>query len=136
MVIGRLALSAGLPIAPANRPLLSVAAGVVLAGSAVLWVAPTVALAGAGLLLTGLGMSGIMPLGSTLALAQAPDAPIRASTRLSAAMGVAILLAPLVLGLASGAVGVLGAWLLVFALLGGALLVLWRVPALPPAAIP
>jgi hypothetical protein len=134
MVVGRLALSAGLPIGPANRPLLSVAAGVVLAGSAVLWVAPTVALAGAGLLLTGLGMSGIMPLGSTLALAQAPDAPIRASTRLSAAMGVAVLVAPLVVGLASGSVGVLGAWLLVFALLVGALLVLWRVPALPPAA--
>jgi MFS family permease len=133
MVLGRLVLSTGVATGPAKSPLLWAAAGGALAGSAVLWMAPAVVLAGAGLLLTGLGMSGIMPLGSTLALAQAPDAPIRASVRLSAAMGVAVLVAPLLVGFVSSAVGVLGAWLLVFAFLGAGLLVLARIPRLGPA---
>ncbi len=132
VILGRLGLSGGFGSGPAKASVLRAAAGLSLAGSGLLWLAPTPVMAGAGLFLAGLGMSGIMPLGSTLALAHAPDAPIRASARLTAAMGVAVLVAPLMLGLTSTAIGVVGAWLLVVALLGGALLVLSRVPRPTP----
>ena len=135
VILGRLALSGSPGSGLARATVLRMAVGGSLAGSILLWVAPLPALAGAGLLLAGLGMSAVMPVGSTLALDQAPGAPIRASARLTAAMGVAVLAAPLVLGLASMAIGVVGAWPLVFALLGCALVVLSRIPR-PAAARP
>lgn len=130
MVLGRLGLSGGFGSGPRKGTILQAFAGLALAGAILLWVAPTPLPAGAGLLLAGLGMSGIMPLGSTLALAHAPSAPVRASARLTAAMGVAVLAAPLVLGFVSGAAGVLGAWLLVFAFMGVGLLVLAQISRL------
>jgi MFS family permease len=132
MVLGRLGLSGGFGSGTRRVPVLRASASLSLIGSVVLWAAPTPALAGAGLLLAGLGMSGVMPLGSTLALAHAADAPIRASARLTAAMGVAVLAAPLVLGIASVETGVVGAWPLVFAFLGAGLLVLTRIPRPSP----
>jgi len=81
-----------------------------------------------GLFVGGLGISGIYPLGASLSLAHAPDAPVRASARLTAASGGAIFTAPLVLGLAAQAAGVVVGWLLVFAMLGIGLLVLMRIP--------
>lgn len=132
MVLGRLALSSGIGAGPRSRPILRACTGLAVVGSAVLWVAPTPALAGLGLFLGGLGISGIYPLGATLALAHAPAAPIRASARLTAASGGAILAAPLVLGLAAGAIGVVGAWMLVFGFLGTAFLILIQVPRPAP----
>ena len=133
MILGRLALSTGLGSRPSNGSVLRGCAGLALAGAVALWVATAPPLAGIGLFVAGLGMSGIMPLGSILALAHAPYAPIRASARLTAAMGVAVFAAPLVLGFVSGSVGVLGAWSLVFALLAVGQLVLFGIPR-PPSA--
>lgn len=128
MVLGRLALSSGRGSGSRTPAILRACTTLAVVGSAVLWVGTTPLLAGVGLFLGGLGISGIYPLGATLALAHAPHAPIRASARLATASGSAILAAPLVLGFVAGAVGVLGAWVLVFAFLGCALVVLLRVP--------
>ena len=145
MILGRLGLSSGIGSGPGKDVLLRASASLALIGSFVLWMAMTPLLAGIGFLLAGLGMSGIMPLGSTLALAHAPSAPIRASARLTGAMGVSVLAAPLVLGFVAGAVGVVGAWVLVFALLGAGLIVLLQIarpaqpepnPIQPPVARP
>jgi MFS family permease len=81
-----------------------------------------------------LALSAIYPLGASLALAHAPGTPVRASARLTAASGVAILSAPLALGFVAGSVGVWSAWLIVLGLLGMGLLVVLRIPA-PPTAL-
>ena len=128
MIVGRLALSTGVGSGQGKDALLRAGASLALIGSVVLWMATAPLIAGAGFLLAGLGMAGILPLGSTLALAHAPSAQVRASARLTAAMGVAVLTAPLVLGFVAGVVGVVGAWVLVFALLGAGLIVLSQIP--------
>lgn len=104
------------------------------AGALLLWVAPVPVLAGLGLFLGGLGIAPMYPFGATLALAHAPLAPVRASARLTAASGLAIIVAPLVLGIVAGVTGVVGAWSLVPVLLAVALVVLLNVPK--PAATP
>ncbi len=134
MMAGRLALSAGL--GHGSRPIVVLrgCAALAMAGAAVTWLATEPAIAGLGLLLGGLGISAIYPLGASLALAHAPGAPVRASARLTAASGVAILSAPLALGFVAGSVGVWGAWLIVLGLLAAGLLVVLRIPA-PPTAL-
>jgi MFS family permease len=99
-----------------------------VAGALVLWVAPNPAVAGLGLLLGGLGSALVFPVTSSLALVFAPHAPVRASARLNLSWGFAILGAPMVLGLATGAVGITLAWGLTVALLGAAIMVILRVP--------
>jgi MFS family permease len=100
-----------------------------VAGAAVTGLATEPAVAGFGLLLGGLGISAIYPLGISLALAHAPGAPVRASARLTAASGVAILCAPLGLGFVAGALGVPTAWLIVLGMLALALVIVLRIPA-------
>ena len=134
MMAGRMALSAGLGHGSRSIVVLRGGAALAVAGALVTWLATEPAVAGLGLLLGGLGMSAIYPLGASLALAHAPGTPVRASARLTAASGVAILSAPLALGLVASEVGVLGAWLIVLGLLGTGLLVMLRIPA-PPTAL-
>jgi hypothetical protein len=134
MITGRVALSAGLGHGSRSLVLLRGGATLAMAGAVVTWLATQPEAAGLGLLLGGLGISTIYPLGASLALAHAPGAPVRASARLTAASGVAILAAPLALGLVAGSVGVSGAWLIVLGLLGTGLLLVLRIPA-PPAPL-
>lgn len=134
MTAGRLALSAGLGHGSRPVVVLRGCAALAVVGAVVTWLATEPAVAGLGLLLGGLGISAIYPLGASLALAHAPGAPLRASARLTVASGVAILSAPLGLGFVAGAVGVPGAWLIVVGLLGMGLLVVLRIPA-PPAQL-
>ncbi len=132
MIVGRLALSAGLGHGSRSVVVLRCCAALAVVGAVVTLLATEPAVAGLGLLLGGLGISAIYPLGASLALAHAPGAPVRASARLTAASGVAILAAPLGLGFVAGAVGVPAAWLIVLGLLATGLLVVLRIPA-PPA---
>ena len=134
MVAGRLVLSVGLGHGSRSVVVLRGCAALAVAGALVTWLATEPAVAGLGLLLGGLGMSAIYPLGASLALAHAPGAPVRASARLTAASGVAILSAPLALGFVAGSVGVWGAWLIVLGLLGAGLLVVLRIPP-PPTSL-
>ncbi|MER6808734.1 MFS transporter [Spirillospora sp. NPDC000708] len=82
-----------------GRPdrLVAAAAGVGLAGFAVLWTAPA-PFAVAGLLVVGLGVALLYPVILGQALAAWPSQPARASARCALASGVAIGTAPLVLG--------------------------------------
>ncbi len=131
MVAGRLALSTGLATGLHRLAVLRAATALAVAGAAVTWVATGPELAGLGLLLGGLGISPAYPLGASLALAHAPGAPVHASTRLTAASGLAIFTAPLGLGLVVGVVGVVGAWLIVLGLLAIGLAIIFRIPPAP-----
>ena len=134
MITSRLALSAGLGQGSRSVVVLRGSAALGVVGAVVTWLATDPAIAGLGLLLGGMGISAIYPLGASLALAHAPGTPVRASARLTAASGIAILAAPLALGLAASVVGVLGAWLIVLGLLGTGLMVVLRIPA-PPVVL-
>jgi fucose permease len=111
MVAGRLALSAGLGEGR-SLTVLRASAALSLVGAIVTLLATQPAVAGVGLLLGGLGISAIYPLAASLALAHAPDAPVRASARLTAASGISILGAPRARA-GGGVVGVAGGWLIV-----------------------
>jgi MFS family permease len=129
ILTGRLALSAGLGHGSRSIVVLRGGTALAVAGAAVTGLATEPAVAGFGLLLGGLGISAIYPLGISLALAHAPGAPVRASARLTAASGVAILCAPLGLGFVAGALGVPTAWLIVLGMLALALVIVLRIPA-------
>ena len=133
MISGRLALSAGLGHGSRSLAILRGSAAIAVVGAVVTLLATQPEAAGLGLLLGGLGISAIYPLGASLALAHAPGAPVLASARLTAASGVAILCAPFGLGLVAASVGVAGAWLIVFGMLGTGLLLVLRIPS-PPAS--
>ncbi len=96
-------------------------------GAMVVWAAWQPEVATLGLFLGGLGMSAIYPFGASLALAHASGAPVRASARLTLASSSSIFAAPLVLGIVASAAGIVGAWLLVVALLVIAFVLVLRV---------
>jgi MFS family permease len=133
LVLGRVALGAR-PIRIGARRLLAlmVASGVV--GGLLVWAGQVVLLAGAGLLLGGLGLAGVWATAAGLAVANAPRSPVLAGARLNLASGVAVLVAPLVLGVVASLAGVLAAWGVVVGLLVAALAVLRLVPVGRPAA--
>jgi len=106
---------------------LRLGAALTLIGALVVWAATAPAVDAIGLFLGGLGMSAIYPYGASLALAHAPDAPVRASARLTLASSSSIFAAPLVLGLVAGTVGIVGAWAIVVVLLALALALVLRV---------
>ncbi len=131
-VLGRLALSAGPGARADAQTVLRVGTIVALVGGGLLWVAGMPVLVGAAMLLGGLGMAAHYPLTARLAVAHAQGAPVKASARLTAASGMAIGMAPLLLGVVAGAAGVISAWGLLMAMLAAALVVLWVIPR--PAA--
>ena len=128
MILGRLALSSGIGSGQRSLAILRGCATLAGVGAVVLWLGTDPLVSGLGLFLGGLGISGIYPLAASLALAHAPDAPVRASARLTAASGGAIFTAPVLLGVVAQVAGVVVGWLLVFAMLGLGLLVLLRIP--------
>ncbi|MEV3919758.1 MFS transporter [Actinomadura coerulea] len=97
MAAGRAA--AGPVVRRGGRPdrLLALAAAVGLGGFAVLWASPA-PVAVAGLVVTGLGVALLYPVILGQALASRPSEPVRAAARCALASGVAIGVAPLVLG--------------------------------------
>ncbi len=113
---------------------LRVGTAVTALGALVVWQAQQPEIAGVGLLLGGLGMAPIYPFAVALALAHAPDAPVRASARLTLASSTAIFTAPLVLGIVAGVLGIVGAWLIALAILVVAFVLVLRV-TVPPATV-
>ncbi|MEV0667475.1 MFS transporter [Actinomadura luteofluorescens] len=97
MAVGRAA--AGPVVRRGGRPdrLLALAAAVGIGGFAVLWASPA-PVAVAGLVVTGLGVALLYPVILGQALAARPSEPVRAAARCALASGVAIGVAPLVLG--------------------------------------
>ena len=113
MFTGRLVQSLGLGTGgDIRRP---AAAGAVLAitGASIAWISTASAFSAAGLFVAGLGVAGLYPLGVAAALATTPDQPALAATRLTLASGLAVLVAPLALGVAADVLGVVVGWGLV-----------------------
>jgi MFS family permease len=136
MLIGRLTLSTGFGSGERSRAILRLCLGLAAAGAAVTWLAPNVLAAGFGLFLGGMGVAAIYPLGVGLALQQAPGSPVHAASRLTLASGLAILAAPLILGVVAQLVGVVAGWPLVFLFAAAAFAILAKLPALPPVVSP
>jgi predicted MFS family arabinose efflux permease len=82
---------------------------VAMAGFLVLWWAPIAPLAGAALFVAGLGVANLYPLSIAMALAAGEGMTDRAMARTQVALGLAILVAPLLLGVLSDRLGVLRA---------------------------
>ncbi|WP_207938946.1 MFS transporter, partial [Actinomadura darangshiensis] len=97
MAVGR--AFSGPVVRGAGRPdrLLAVAAVVGIGGFAILWTLPA-PFAVAGLAVVGLGVALLYPVILGQALAAWPSQPVRAAARCALASGVAIGVAPLVLG--------------------------------------
>lgn len=120
MVLGRFAGSR-LAARVASVTLLRVALLATAAGFLVFWLAPVAALSVVGLFLTGLGTANVFPFTYAAALDAAPGQPDVASARLTVCAGGAVLVIPLILGLAAGAIGIEWAFGIVLPLLAGAL---------------
>lgn len=113
MIVGRAALSSH---AFAGRdPIWLMRAGIGLAGVGslipLLW--PSVPGGALGLLAGGTGVSLLFPLGASISLAAVPRQARQAASRIVLASGLAILVAPLVLGVVADAAGVVVGWLLI-----------------------
>jgi fucose permease len=134
-VLGRLALSGGPAARIDLRRMLGATTVLAVLGGGVLWLAGLPVLAGVGMLVGGLGVSVMYPLTTRLAVAHTPHAPVKASARLTAASGVAIFTAPLVLGVIAGIAGVISAWAMLIGILVAALAVLALIPR-PPVREP
>jgi MFS family permease len=127
MLLGRVGLS--LPVGGAQDPirLMRVSLVVALVGSVLAWLSTAVWLSAAGLLLAGLGVAVLYPVGVAVTLAASGGHPSVAAARLTLASGTAILVAPLVLGAVTDVVGVLVGWLIIPGLCVAALAMTWVV---------
>jgi fucose permease len=92
-------------------------------GFGALWLAPSAPVALGGLVLTGVGLSGVYPVGVSVAIAMAPSASDTAAARLSIAAGSAMMLTPFAVGGLADAVGIGPAFALVWPVLVGAAIV-------------
>ncbi len=112
MILGRVALSNA--TISERDPIWSMRAGIVLAAASLLvvWMSPSYELSLVAMLVSGLGIAVLFPLGSAVSLETVPGREQIGSSRLVLASGTAILLAPFILGVAADAVGVVLAWLL------------------------
>ncbi len=105
-------------------PMLVIRAGIVLTFGAVLllWLSGSYLLSVVGMAVAGFGVGILYPACASMALAAAPDQPAAASSRLTLAAGLAILVAPLLLGVIADLSDIGSAWLLVPAVCAGVLL--------------
>lgn len=99
------------------RSLILSSTAVAAIGFGVFWASPTLALAAAGLAVTGLGIALLYPTTVSRVVAAWPQAPDRAAARSVLASGLAIGVAPFVLGRLSDTTGLRTAYLIVPALL-------------------
>ena len=97
VVVGRL-VGSGLARRYDPARLMAVALAVSAAGFAVLWPATAIAPALVGLVLLGLGLGNLFPMGVSVAVSLAPDRSALASGRVVTTGSAAVLVAPLVVG--------------------------------------
>jgi MFS family permease len=135
MFAGRAALGRGFGAGRAARGLLAAGLVVVLAGTGLVWAAPTPILAGIGLFVAGLGLAGMWPIGVAVALQDSPKASYEAAARATLASGVAVLVAPSLLGLLSDHVGVVSAWPIILLMAAAGLAVLAITPRADTPAV-
>lgn len=108
VVAGRV-LGSRLTRSYAPQRLLAVALVVTGAGFAILWPAASVPQALLGLLVTGVGLGNLFPLGLSVTVALVPDRAQLASSRATLATALAVLLAPLSVGALADAASITAA---------------------------
>jgi fucose permease len=91
------------------------------------WLSGDLLLSGAAMLVAGFGVGILYPPAASIALAAVPDQAAAASSRLTLAAGLAILVAPLLLGVLADLSDITTAWLLIPVVCGGVLLLTWPV---------
>ena len=117
LIAGMIAGRALMSLAAMARldPMLVIRGGIVITFVAVLlpWWSGEYLLGAAGMLLAGFGIGILYPPAASIALAAVPGQPAAASSRLTLAAGLAILVAPLLLGVIADVSDIATAWLLV-----------------------
>jgi fucose permease len=117
MATGRFLASPITRLLPDTRVVIFTSIGVAGAGFLLFWLAPFLVMSAAGLALTGLGVALLYPTIVSLVVAAWPHSPDRAAARAALASGLAIGIAPFLLGRLSDAIGLRAAYLIVPALL-------------------
>lgn len=105
MLIGRIASSRLARTLP-PAVLLAATLCLTLVGFPLFWFSPGSIFTLAGLVITGLGIGGVYPLGVSAAIASAPNNTDAAAARLAVGGGGAILVAPLILGALADRIGI------------------------------
>lgn len=113
MIAGRAVMS--MPAAARLQAMWIIRGGLLLTFGAVLvlWASGSWALSAAAMAVAGFGIGILYPPCAAITLAAAPKAPAAASARLVLAAGLAILVAPLLLGVIADVTDISSAWLLV-----------------------
>ena len=119
MIAGRAVMSA--KVTGRLAPMVIIRGGLLLTFAAVLfvWVSESWAVSAAAMAVAGLGVGILYPPCAAITLAAAPEAAAAASARLVLAAGLAILVAPLLLGVVADVSDITSAWLLVPAMCVG-----------------
>lgn len=110
MVLGRGIVSTGLARRTTRTRLMMIALVAVVVGVAGAWQATSVPLSAASLLLAGLGVGPLYPVGVAFSLSLVRAAHDAAAARTTLASGVAILFAPFILAVVAEQVGLVNAW--------------------------
>jgi MFS family permease len=131
MFAGRVGLSLGIGTGGDVRRVTGVGLILVGLGTVIVWLSTVPPVSAVGLFTAGVGMAGLYPLGIAAAIATVPDQLARAGARLTLASGVAVLAAPLALGVVADATGVIAGWTLVIALALVALILSRALPYRP-----
>jgi fucose permease len=113
MVIGRVSGSRFSRQMDTSR-LLLVAIGISITGFVLFWLTPLVALSIVGLFVAGLGVANLFPFLLSIAVGTAADQSDRASARVALGAGLAILLAPQILGTTADQTSIQTAYALIF----------------------
>ena len=116
MLVGRIALGAGLIGSGRWRHWVDAGLALAAIGGVIAWLATTPVVSVVGLFVAGLGTASLYPQGLATALDRAGDGALAAGARLTLASGVAILAMPLLLGAVADTLGVVAGWPLVIAL--------------------
>lgn len=124
MVVGR-AVGSRLTRLYAAHLLLLAALGLVAIGFPIFWLSGVAGLNIAGLFICGLGVANLFPLSLSAAAATAPDQVNTASARVSLAAGLAILIAPQLLGSVGDSVGISAAFAFVAVFVIASLVLTW-----------
>ena len=93
--------------------LLRIGLALAFAGSLAVWATSSYELSMAAMFLGGVGLGALYPVAASVTLATAPGQSALASGRVVMASGVAVLLAPFILGIVADVTGVVTAWLLI-----------------------
>jgi fucose permease len=113
VILARSAVS--VPVIGRTDPVVLLRVSLVLAlvGSLAVWASPLYAASVLAMLVGGIGLGVLYPVSASVTLATATRQPALASGRVVLASGIAMFVAPFVLGIAADAIGVVTAWLII-----------------------